>query len=106
MRVEPLEPRRIRHPRGAYGWADLRVATEGHLASLGSQGALVYLFLCTVGNRAGISFWSRVRMAKVLNLTPAEINSALATLIAADLIVTNDRVIQVLPLPDTPRDCG
>lgn len=33
----------------------------------------MYLFLCTVGDRAGISFWSRMKMAKLLNLTPANI---------------------------------
>lgn len=104
MRAEPLEPRRIRHPRGAYGWVDLRIVTEGHLVGLGPQAALVYLFLCTVGNRAGISFWSRTRIARMLNLTLAEIENALARMIAADLIAANDRVVQVLPVPD--RCCG
>lgn len=100
MRDEPLEPRRVRYPKGAYGWVDLRIVTEGHLRGLGSEAALVYLFLCTVGNRAGISFWSRTRIAQMLNVTPEEINSALARLIAADLIAANDRVVQVLPIPD------
>ena len=104
MRVEPLEPRRVRHPRGAYGWVDLRIVTEGHLARIGSQAALVYRFLCTVGDRAGISFWSRIRMAKLLSLTPADIQGALATLIAADLIAATERVVQVLPLPESRRD--
>lgn len=102
MRTDPLEPRRIRHPRGAYGWVDLRIVTEGHLARLGPQAALVYLFLCTVGNREGISFWSRRRMADLLTLTPADIQGAIAMLIAADLIAATERVVQVLPLPE-PR---
>lgn len=103
MRAEPLEPRRVRHPRGAYGWVDLRVVTEGHLRGLGPEAALVYLFLCTVGNRAGISFWSRARMSQMLHFTPAEIDDALARLIAADLIAANDRIVQVLPVPDGCR---
>jgi hypothetical protein len=64
---------------------------------------LVYLFLCTVGNRAGISFWSRARIAQMLNLTPVEIDDALARLIRADLIAANDRIVQVLPVPDGCR---
>lgn len=103
MRVEPLEPRRVRYPKGAYGWTDLRIVTEGHLRGLGPEAALVYLFLCTVGNRAGISFWSRARIAQMLNLTPVQIDTALARLIAADLIAANDRVVQVLPVPDACR---
>jgi hypothetical protein len=100
MQAEPLEPRRIRHPRGAYGWVDLRIVTEGHLRGLGPEAALVYLFLCTVGNRAGLSFWGRPRIAQMLHLTPAEIDNALARLIAADLIAATDRIVQVLPVPD------
>jgi len=103
VRDEPLEPRRIRHPRGAYGWVDLRIVTEGHLRGLGPEAALVYLFLCTVGNRAGISFWGRPRIAQLLHLTPAEIDDALARLIAADLIAANNRIVQVLPVPDGCR---
>lgn len=104
MRVEPLEPRRIRHPRGAYGWVDLRIVTEGHLARLGPQAALVYLFLCTVSNREGISFWSRIRMAELLALTPEDIQDALAALVAEDLIAATERVVQVLPLLEPRRD--
>ena len=69
MRVEPLEPRRIRYPKGAYGWVELRMVTDGHLQALDPSCALVYLFLCTVGNREGISFWSRSRTARTLNLS-------------------------------------
>ena len=103
MRTEPLEPRRVRYPKGAYGWVDLRIVTEGHLIGLGQEAALMYLFLCTVGNRAGISFWSRVRIAQVLHLTPVEIDNAVMRLIAAGLIAANERVFQVLPVPDGCR---
>lgn len=103
MRAEPLEPRRVRYPKGAYGWVDLRIVTDGHLEGLGSEAALVYLFLCTVGNRSGLSFWRRARIAQMLNLAPVEIDGALARLIAADLIAANDRVVQVLPVPDAGR---
>lgn len=104
MRAEPLEPRRIRQPRGAYGWVDLRFVTEGHLQALDPGAALTYLFLCTVGNREGISFWSRPRMARLLNLPEETIEIAMRTLSAADLIVASDRVIQVLPLPTRVAD--
>lgn len=99
MRVEPLEPRRVRYPKGAYGWADQKIVTEGYLQALGCPGALVYLFLCTVGNREGLSFWSRSRMARILNLTLEAIDEALRALIAADLIAVTDRIVQVLPVP-------
>jgi hypothetical protein len=98
MRVEPLEPRRVRYPRGAWGWVDLRIVTEGHLSLLDQGAALVYLFLCAVGNREGISFWSRDRMARTLKLPLEAVEAALRALVAADLIAATERVVQVLPV--------
>jgi hypothetical protein len=99
MRVEPLEPRRVRYPRGAYGWVELQIVTEGHLQALDREAALTYLFLCTVGNREGISFWSRSRMASTLNLSLDAVDTALRTLSAKELIAVNERIVQVLPVP-------
>lgn len=99
MRVEPLEPRRIRYPKGAYGWVDLRIVTEGYLQALDPSSALTYLFLCTVGNREGISFWSRSRMARTLNLSPEAVDASLRALAGAGLIAVTERVVQVLPVP-------
>jgi len=104
MRVEPLEPRRVRYPRGAYGWVDLRIVTEGHLATLDQGAALVYLFLCTVGNREGISFWSRARMARTLSLSPEAVEAALKALVEADLIAATERAVQVLSVPGGGAD--
>lgn len=99
MRAEPLEPRRVRYPKGAYGWVDLRIVTEGHLRTFPPSIALVYLFLCTVGNRDGISFWSKPRMAHTLNLPLDQIDEALQALSAAGLIAVACRIVQVLPIP-------
>lgn len=102
MRAEPLEPGRVRCPKGAYGWVDLRAVTEGHLERLGRDAALVYLFLCAVGDRQGISFWSRAKMARMLHLDTEAIEVALTRLAASDLVAAKDRVVQVLPIPDSP----
>lgn len=100
MRVELLEPRRIRYPRRGYGWVDLRIVTDGFLERLGRDAALTYLFLCSVGDRQGLSFWGRSRMARVLGMDPPAIQSALDKLVAADLVAAKDRVVQVLPIPE------
>jgi hypothetical protein len=100
MKCEPLEPRRIRHPRGAYGWTDLKIVTEGYLERLGPQSAFTYLFLCAVGNCQGMSFWSHVRMARILRLTPEVVQEAVKRLVDENLVASNGRVVQVLPIPD------
>lgn len=100
MQAELLEPRRVRSPKGAYGWVDLRIVTKGHLQALNPAAALTYLFLCTVGNREGVSFWSRPRMARLLNLSQDCVDCAIQALCAADLIAATERIVQVLPIPD------
>lgn len=100
MRLQPLEPTRVRYPRGAYGWVDLKVVTGGFLERLAKNDALTYLFLCAVGNCQGISFWSPQRMAKTLGLTSDDIHTALERLERDDLIATKGRVVQVLSLPN------
>lgn len=100
MKCEPLEPRRIRRPRGAHGWTDLKIVTEGYLERLEAPAAFTYLFLCAVGNSQGMSFWSHVRMARILMLTPEAVREAIEQLVAANLVASNGRVVQVLPIPD------
>jgi hypothetical protein len=102
MGIQLLEPRRVRHPRGAYGWVELRFVTQGYLERVGRDAALVYLFLCAVGDRQGISFWSRAKMAQMLHLDSEAIEVSLNRLAASDLVAVKDRVVQVLPIPDSP----
>lgn len=99
MRVQPLEPRRVRYPRGPYGWIELKVVTGGVLQEVGSDAAFTYLFLCAVGNRDGVSFWSRQRMAQTLGLSSDATEAAIRKLQERDLIAANGKVIQVLSLP-------
>lgn len=100
MRLQPLEPRRVRRPRGAWGWVDLRVVTQGYLEKVGTAASLLYLFLCTVGDTAGLSFWSRTRIGRILGLDDEMIQVAFDKLVAADLIARQGQVVQVLPLRD------
>src|SRR5579863_8773160 len=99
MRVQPLEPRRVRYPRGAYGWVDLKVVTSGVLEEVGPDAAFTYLFLCAVGNMQGVSFWSRQRMAQTLGLSPDSVEVAIQKLRERDLVAANGKAVQVLPLP-------
>lgn len=99
MRVQPLEPRRVRYPRGPYGWIELKVVTGGVLQEVGSDAAFTYLFLCAVGNRDGVSFWSRQRMAQTLGLSSDATEAAIRKLQERDLIAAKGKVIQVLSLP-------
>lgn len=105
MRLQPLEPRRVRKPRGAWGWIDLRAVTQGHLERVGTAAALTYLFLCSVGDTAGLSFWSRDRMGRILGLDGESIQKALSMLVDANLIARQGQIVQVLPIPEGTSPC-
>jgi hypothetical protein len=85
---------------------DLKVVTGGVLERIGSEAALTYLFLCAVGNMQGVSCWSTWRTARLLGLTLDRVEVAIQKLAAADLIATNGRVIQVLPVESTVAGCA
>jgi hypothetical protein len=77
----------------------MRAITQGHLEKVGSAAALTYLFLCSVGDTAGLSFWSHERVSHVLGLDVKVIQEALNKLVTADLIARQGQIIQVLPIP-------
>ncbi len=67
---------------------------------------MAYLFLCTVSDRAGLSFWNLERMGEILGLDSQTLEAALARLNDLDLIARQGRVVQVLPLPPAPPESG
>jgi hypothetical protein len=84
----------------------MRLVTQGWLARLGPSAGLTYLFLCTVADPSGISFWGRERIAERLLLTLTDVDSAFRVLADSDLIATRGRVVQVLALPRSTSSDG
>jgi hypothetical protein len=95
---EPVCRERIRQiPRG-FSWVDHRLVQE-HYIERCSQGALaLYLFLVTVADAQGLSWWSDRSLAARLGLDPDRLRQARAELQAADLVAYEHPVWQVLPL--------
>lgn len=95
---EPVCRERIRQiPRG-FSWVDHRLVRE-HYIERCSQGALaLYLFLVTVADAQGLSWWSDRSLAARLGLDTDRLRQARAELQAADLVAYEHPVWQVLPL--------
>lgn len=51
-----LDLSRVRRPSRRFGWIDRRIVTDGHLADLGPTDVSVYLVLCLVADRHGVSW--------------------------------------------------
>ena len=84
-------------PRG-FGWVDARVVHEGHLAGLGPVEVVVYLALCVVADRAGVSWYRPETLARHVHHPADRVRDAIKALVRRGLIASEGRYVQVLDL--------
>ena len=99
----PLDPSRTRRiPLSGFGWIDRRFFKSGYAAEL-SQGAMaLYVFLCSVADQRGQSWYGEPRIGQFLRLSPSGLDRARKQLITADLIRFQAPNYQVVSLPANP----
>src|SRR5215470_14560960 len=104
-RPQPPRPDRRRSIRGSFSWIDHRFLREGFDEGLTRLEKLLYFVLVAVSNQDGVSFYSDVRLAELLDARfPHELVSARNELVARDLIAYEGGIYQVLDLPaGSPR---
>jgi hypothetical protein len=99
MKKKVLIPNRIRRIDGGFSFIPHRFVTDGFLASLGQIQLLLYLFLCLVSDRYGLSFYCYEAICSLLQLSVDQYTAARDELIEKDLIAFDGTVFQVLHLP-------
>lgn len=92
---------RLRHIPAQFSWIDQRLVFEGHLGRLDAHAAALYLFLLTVADALGLSYWGDARVARLLGITPVTLARAREDLVRAGLIVYERPLYQVLALDAT-----
>lgn len=101
----PLDPTRVRRIPGGFSWIDRRFIRDGWMDRLASDQILLYLFLATVADRFGLSWYSDPRIALLLGLKG--LDAARSRLIERGLILHQAPLYQVLDLsPPPPRQGG
>ena len=99
IRKRILVPERLRRPPSTgWSWLDRRFLRE-HGDHLSCEATLLYLFLCAVADRHGLSFYGDETLATRLRLTKPVLQQAREELLARDLIAHQLPLIQVLSLP-------
>jgi hypothetical protein len=89
---------RLRHIPAQFSWIDQRLVFEGHLARCDAPAAALYLFLLTVADVRGLSYWGDARVARLLSATDAGLVRARADLLRLGLIAYERPLYQVLAL--------
>jgi hypothetical protein len=97
-----LDPDRLRKIEGSFSWIDHRFITSGFLQDLSTMEILLYLFLVTVSDRNGISFYHDDRICTFLKITLSSLGEAREGLILRSLIAYEPPLYQVLSLPPHP----
>ncbi|WPL17523.1 hypothetical protein Thiowin_02548 [Thiorhodovibrio winogradskyi] len=92
-----IPARRRRVPR-QFSWVDQRLVRERHLGRCGAHALALYLFLVTVADAEGLSYYGDGAIAAHLGWPEAQVRAARAALIGADLIAFAAPLYQVLSL--------
>jgi hypothetical protein len=96
-----LCPERVRHIPSQFSWVDHRLVREGYLERCDPPAAALYLFLVTVADAQGLSYYSDEALGRRLSLPPERLQQARADLIRVGLIGYQRPLYQVLAL-DAP----
>jgi len=102
MEKHLLDPERLRKIPPQFSWIDQRLVREHHIERLSHTAAALYLFLLTVADKRGLSFYSERSTGRYLAITLERLNSAREELLRADLIAYQDPLYQVLSLDGLP----
>lgn len=81
-----------------FSWIDQRLVRDRHIQGRSSHALALYLFLCTVADAQGLSYYSDTRLGELLGLSGADLRAARSELRSAGLIAWQSPLYQVLSL--------
>lgn len=98
----PICPDRIRTIPEQFSWVDHRLVRDHHIERLSHEAAALYLFLITVADCQGLSYYSDVSMCERLAMDAPTLASARISLAKAGLVAYKKPLYQVLAVGDRP----
>jgi hypothetical protein len=99
MTKKILRPDRLRQVPAQFSWIDQRLVRENFLRRADPAAWALYLVLVTVADAQGLSYYSDASLSRLLKLDPLQLAHARQQLVAADLVVYQKPLAQVLALP-------
>ena len=98
---EVLNPQRRRRVPPQFSWVDHRLVRDGHVEGRSAEALALYLFLVTVSDAEGLSWYSDAALCRHLSWTPDRLAQARGELRDGALIAYRKPLYQVLDLaPD------
>lgn len=101
---------RVRRVPAQFSWVDQRLVRERYIERCEAHALALYLFLVTVSDAQGLSYYSEATLGRSLSMNVARLRQGRAELIGAGLIAYERPLYQVLaldapvvPAPDQPE---
>lgn len=96
-----LRPERVRLVPEQFSWVDQALVQQHFIDRCEARSAALYLFLVTVSDAQGLSYYGASTLARRLRLSDEQFAAARQQLIDLDLIAYRSPLYQVLALPGT-----
>lgn len=93
-----ISPERVRKIPAQFSWVDHRLVRDRYVERCDAQMLALYLFLVTVADVEGLSYYSDASLARRLTMESSRLNQARDALIRAGLIAYQRPLYQVLAL--------
>jgi hypothetical protein len=94
----PILKHRIRKVPKQFSWIDHRLVRDRHIEKLTHPAAALYLFLVTVGDANGLSYYGDKSIMKRLSMDANTLQNARKNLIKNEMIAWHKPLYQVLGL--------
>ena len=98
MQKHPLDSKRLRRVPRQFSWVDHRLVRTRLLSGTDTCSWALYLFLVTVGDEQGLSYYSPRTICEHLEVDPKNLSHARAQLLERGLIAWRSPLYQVLDL--------
>jgi hypothetical protein len=102
MHKRPISPVKLRRVPPQFSWVDQRLVRERYSDQLSHAACALYLFLITVADAQGLSYYAEPSLCQRLSLTASELHQARQVLITRGLIAYQRPLYQVLALDAAP----
>src|ERR671936_1675137 len=96
MHKRPLSFAKLRTVPRQFSWVDQRLVRERYIDQLSHAACALYLFLVTVADAQGLSYYADPSICQRLSLTGAELHQARQALITRGLVAYQRPLYQVL----------
>jgi hypothetical protein len=103
MHKPPLSFAKLRKVPPQFSWVDQRLVRERYIDQLTHEACALYLFLVTVADAQGLSYYSERSLCRRLSMAPSALHRARQTLIQLGLLAYDHPLYQVLALDAQPQ---